>query len=144
MSDWPPPPIKHRSVQNHYTTQVSYIAQCTYTHGRLPPCNEAWIPWILLHQTCHISWHIYIYLEECTYTCGRLTPHSPPIEHRCLEYHYTKLGRFRILHNAHICMADGTPSIDCSCIQDHYTKYVSHIGECTYILMAEGPPVNWP
>ena len=24
-----PPPIKHRSLENHYTTQVSYIAECT-------------------------------------------------------------------------------------------------------------------
>ena len=35
----------------------------------------------------------YIYIEQCTYTYGRLTlPPSPPIEHRCLGYQYTKLG----------------------------------------------------
>ena len=34
-----PPPIKHRCMQKHDTKQVSYIyiAQCTYTHGRLIP-----------------------------------------------------------------------------------------------------------
>ena len=35
----PPPPIEHRCLENHYTKYISYIAQCTYTHGRLmqPP-----------------------------------------------------------------------------------------------------------
>ena len=32
-----PPPIEHRSLENHYITEVSYIVQCTYTHGRLMP-----------------------------------------------------------------------------------------------------------
>ena len=37
-----PPPIQHRSLENHYTTCVSYIAQCIYTHGRLnPPCQSS-------------------------------------------------------------------------------------------------------
>ena len=27
----------HRSLENHYTKYVSYIAQCTYTYGRLTP-----------------------------------------------------------------------------------------------------------
>ena len=31
----PSPPIKHRSLENHYTKYISYIAQCMYTHGRL-------------------------------------------------------------------------------------------------------------
>ena len=39
----------------------------------LPPINQAYMPWIPLHQT----WQNY--------------PWS--IKHRCLEYHYTKLGR---------------------------------------------------
>ena len=30
-------------------------------------------------------------MEQCTYTYGRLTPLA--IEHRCFEYHCTKLGR---------------------------------------------------
>ena len=35
------PPIKHRSLQNHDTKWVSYMAQCTYTHSRLTPPNWA-------------------------------------------------------------------------------------------------------
>ena len=82
--------------------------------------NQAYMPAILLHQTWHISWQIYIYRGQCTFTYGRLTPlqssidlcktitpHKflystmhiypwqialPAIEHRCLEYHYTKCG----------------------------------------------------
>ena len=33
----PNPPINHRFLKIHYTKSVSYIAQCTYTHGRLTP-----------------------------------------------------------------------------------------------------------
>ena len=29
-----PPPIYHTYMQHHYTTQVPYIAECTYTHAR--------------------------------------------------------------------------------------------------------------
>ena len=29
-------------------------------------------------------------------------------------------------------------SIDHSCIQDNYTKYVSHLRKCTSILLADG------
>ena len=32
-----PPPIEHRSLENHYTKYISYIAQCIYTHSRLTP-----------------------------------------------------------------------------------------------------------
>ena len=33
---------------------------------------------------------------------------SPPIEHRCLEYRYTKLGRSHVWH---ICLADLPPKL---------------------------------
>ena len=38
-----PPPIEHRSLENHYTTYMSYISQCIYTHGRLtaPPSQSS-------------------------------------------------------------------------------------------------------
>ena len=40
----PPPPIDHRSMEDHYTTLVSHIAYCTDTLGRLMGCNGvAWI-----------------------------------------------------------------------------------------------------
>ena len=35
-------------------------------------------------------------------------------------------------------------SINHTCLEDHYTKEVSHIGQCTYELKADGPPVNQP
>ena len=76
----------------HQTWQI-YIYRTMHINSwpiDLP--NQAEMPWILLHQTWHIQWqmYIYIYIEQCTYTYGRWTPQS--IKHRCLEYHYTKLG----------------------------------------------------
>ena len=61
----PTPPMKHRSLENHYTEYISYTAQCIYTYGRL-------------------------------------TPHHQSIEHRCLDYCYTKLGRFSRYSKMHI------------------------------------------
>ena len=52
------------------------------------PVNQAFKLWIVLHQTWQI--YIYIYIEQCTDTHARFTP--LPIEHRYLEYRYTKLG----------------------------------------------------
>ena len=43
------------------------------------PINWAQMPWVPLHQPWHIYWQIY--------------PLPLSIEHRCLEYCYTKLGR---------------------------------------------------
>ena len=37
MADVTPPPIDHRSMEYHYTKEVSHIAECTYTQGRCPP-----------------------------------------------------------------------------------------------------------
>ena len=38
-------------------------------------------------------------------------------------------------------MSDEPPwSIEETCLEYCYTKYVSHIGECTYILKVDGPP----
>ena len=38
-----------------------------------------------------VDWQMRCNSVACTYTHGRWTPHQS-IEHRCLEYHYTKLG----------------------------------------------------
>ena len=63
--------IEHRSLENHYTKYVSYIAQCTYTHGRLiPPLLQSSID--LWKTMTPNKFHIYI--AQCTYTYGRLTP----------------------------------------------------------------------
>ena len=77
---------------------------------------------------------------------GRSTPHQlsidalstvspnladlpPSIEHRCLEYHYTKLGRstpqqlsIDALHTITPNLADLPPSIKHRCLENHYTK----------------------
>ena len=82
------------------------------------------MPWILLHQT----WQIYIYIEQCTYTYGRLTPLA--IEHRCLEYHYTKLGRSVYMQQCIYTHGRLTPqSMKCRCLEYHYTK----LGRSIYI-----------
>ena len=84
-----PTAIEHRSVENHYTTEVSYIAQCTYTYGRLtPPPTAIEHRSVENHYTTEVS-----YIAQCIYTHGRLTSPHRSIEHRCLEHHYAKLGR---------------------------------------------------
>ena len=82
--------LEQRCLEYHYTKlgrstgrstshQLSGDALITTTPNLedlltdLPSINRAKMTWILLHQT----WQIY----------------CPSIEHRCLEYHYTKLGR---------------------------------------------------
>ena len=142
MADWPqpPPPIKHRSLENQYTKYVSYIAQCIYTHGRLtpppgqlsidalnttapnlgdlphPPSIEHRMLWIPLHHTWQIYWQTYPpqssidALNTATPNLADLMADLPPIKHRCLEYHYTKIGR-------------STPqSIEHRCLEYCYTK----------------------
>ena len=52
--------------------------------------------------------------------------HPQSIEHRCLEYHYTKLGRYRTMHI--YTKGRWTPlSIEHTCLEYHYTK----LGKCT-------------
>ena len=50
---------------------------------------------------------------------------TPSIGHRCLEYHYTKLGR-------------STPSIEHRCLEYCYTK----LGRCTGRSPGRSTPVN--
>ena len=107
-----PPPIKHRSLENHYTKYISYIAQCIYTHGRLtPPLLQLIID--LWKTIIPNKFDIYIYIAQWTY----MTPQS--IKHRCLEYCYTKLGR-------------STPhSIEHRCHAYCYTKVGRYSGRST-------------
>ena len=74
-----PPPIKHRTLENHHTKYVSYIAQCIYTHGRLTPHHGQLIIDALNTATPNLA--------------DLLADVTPSIKHRCLEYCYTKLGR---------------------------------------------------
>ena len=61
-------------------------------------------------------------IAQCTYMHGRLTPQS--IEHRCLEYHYTKLSRSSRYSTMHIYAWQiwPTKSIEHRCLEYCYTK----------------------
>ena len=126
----PPPPIKHRSLENHYTKYISYIAKCIYIYGRLTPTpSQSSIDalhtasliladiaqWTYTHgrliaplsqlsidafTTATPNLAYLADIAQCTYTHGRLTSQS--IKHRCLEYHYTKPGRSRRFSTMHI------------------------------------------
>ena len=73
------------------------------------------MPWILLHQTFQMS-PSQLTIDALTTATPKLADVPPQsIKHRCLEYHYTKLGR---------C----TPqSIEHRCLEYCYTK----LGKCT-------------
>ena len=89
-----------------YPHQLSIDALSTITPtladllADLPPINQAQMPWVPLHQPWQIYWQIYPLsiehrcLEYCYTNLGRSTGRpSPPSEHRCLQYCYTKCGR---------------------------------------------------
>ena len=127
----PHPPIKHRCLQNHYTTDVSYIAQCTYTHVRLtPPPPPIKNRCLENHYTKSVA-----YIAQCTYTHGRLTP---PIKQRCLAYCYTKLGtshgRSIYIEQCTYTHVRLTPPIKHRCLEYCYTKLSRpiHIEQCIY------------
>ena len=70
------------------------------------------MPCIPLHQT----WQIY----------------PPSIEHACLVYHYTKLGRSTSRsHIWQICLADLPPSIEHRCLAYCYTTHGRSTGRST-------------
>ena len=63
---------------------------------------------------------------------GRLTPPPPPIEHRSMEYHYTKL----VLHIAKCTYTQDKcipPPINHRSMKNHYTISVSHTAKCIYM-----------
>ena len=103
----PSPPIEHRSLENHYTKYISYTAQCIYTHGWLTPSQSI----IDALKTTTPNLADLAGIAQCTCTHGRLTPPPPPIEHRCLEYHYTKPGRYSTMH-LYSRQIDPTPSFN--------------------------------
>ena len=94
------------------------------------------MPWILLHQTWQIYPHQWsIDALNTYYQTGKLLADLPPsIEHRCLEYCYTKLGRSTpsqlsidalntTTPNLADLLADLTPiSIEHRCLEYCYTK----------------------
>ena len=81
---------------NTTTSNLADIAQCTYTHGRLPPSQSS----IDALHTTTPNLADLADIAQGTYMHGKSTPQS--IEHRCLEYHYTKLGRSSRYSTMHI------------------------------------------
>ena len=77
------------------------------------------------------------------YRC-RQTPPPSPIDHRCMENHYTNADRphpflqstiylckTTTLHQFYGRLTPPPPPIDHWSMEDHYTGYISHIEECT-------------
>ena len=90
------------------------------------------MPWILLHKLGR-SIYIYIYIEQCTYTYGRLTPLA--IKHRCLAYHYTKLGTSIYIEQCTYTYGRLTSLVmKHRCLEYHYTKLGRsiYIEQCIY------------
>ena len=78
-------------------------------------------------------------IAQCTYMHGRLTPQS--IEHRCLEYCYTKLGRSRRYSTMQYMHGRSTPqSIKHRCLEYCYTKLGRSCRYSTYIHGRLTPP----
>ena len=98
-------------------------------------CNGvAWIYDILVGERCYgVTW-IY----------DGLTPQ--PIKHRCLEYHYTKLGRYITMH-VYPLQIDPTSLLQFSIDlwKNHYTTYISYIYSTMHIYPLQidlTPPIE--
>ena len=115
-----PPPLSQSSIDALTTATPNWadIAQCTYMHGRLTP-HPSQSSIHALH-TATPNWADLADIAQCTYTHGRLTPQS--IEHRFLEYHYTKLGRSSRYSTVYIYAWQTYPLIKHKSLQNHYTK----------------------
>ena len=74
-------------------------------------------------------------IAQCTYMYGRPTPQS--INYRCLEYHYTKLGRSRRYSTMHIYAWQVYPlsqlSIDALHTATPNLADIADIAQCTYM-----------
>ena len=83
-----PPSIEHRCLEYHYTKlgRSIYIWNNEYIPMAHWPPSHSSID-ALYTTTPNLA---HLMAEQCIYAYGRWTPW--PIEHRCLEYHYTKLG----------------------------------------------------
>ena len=63
-----PPSIKHRYLEYHYTKFSSSTSRST------PPINQAYMPWIPLHQTWQIYWQIYPTHQSSIDALNTITP----------------------------------------------------------------------
>ena len=105
----PPLPIDHKSKEYHYTEYVSHIGECTYTQGICTPVQSTIDVWNTAsthkfhrQQNAHIpsppSNEPQIYgmsLDQIHLTYSRMhislgQINHPPIDHKCMEYCYTK------------------------------------------------------
>ena len=107
------PPVKHRCLEYHYTKlgrshiwQIC-LAYCYTKHGRSTPHQSS------IYALHTITPNLADLLADLIFgrSTGRSTP--PSIDHRCLEYHYTKHGR---------STDRSTPPFEHRCLEYHYTK----------------------
>ena len=81
-------------------------------------------------------------IAQCPYMHGRSTPQS--IEHRCLEYHYTKLGRSSRYSTLHIIAWQIYPlsqlNIDALNTTMPNWADLADISQCTYMHGRLTPP----
>ena len=98
MANGTPKSIKHRCLEYHYTkvgTSIRYSTMHIYPWQiDLNPSQLSIEPL----NTTPPNLADLADIVQCTYTVGRSTP---SIEHRCLEYHCTKLGtsiRYSTMH----------------------------------------------
>ena len=87
---YPPTPIDNRSMEYHYTTKVSPIAECTYT-------EDTSTPNLIDHKCVEYCYTKYTYpsLQLTidlwnTITPNKFTSTPTPIDNQSMEYSYTK------------------------------------------------------
>ena len=142
-----PPTIEHRYLGNHYIKYISYIEQCIYTDGRLTaPLSELSID---AFHTATPNLADIADIAQCIYTYDRLTHHPQSIEHRCLDYCSTKLGRPGRYCTMHIYTKGRLTPIQLSIVALNITTPnladLADIAQCTYThgkLTPPPPPIE--
>ena len=123
----PPPPIDHRSMQDHCTDYVSQRDICTDTsadrpHPLLQLTIDLWKTTTL--NMFHISKNAQISVQT--------DPTPPPIDHRSMEDHQTNyISHIDVCTDTSADRPHPSPPINHRSMEDHYTNYVSHTEECT-------------
>ena len=113
------------------TPNLADIVQCTYIPtADGPPQSSV--------DALHTATPNLADIAQCTYIQTADGPHS--IEHRCLAYHYTKLGRYSTMHT--YMDSRWTPSQLSIDALYTTTQNLADIAQCTYIWTADGPSVN--
>ena len=107
QTNLPPPQIDHRSMQQHDTTSVSHIEECTYSH-----------------ENDHRFMEDHYTEEGYTYTYGRCTPLKLTIDlwrpQQCISFTYRRMHIYPVQKKW-----GGPPLlIDPKCTETYYTKPV--------------------